>query len=1034
MASVYLCLLLFAVLPASSSSLRSESGDREALLTFKEGLFDTSGSLSSWNSTDTNYCQWAGVTCSIRHPGRVVSLSLPSRGLDGSISPAVGNLTFLRALDLRSNMLSGEVPRTIGRLHRLRQLVIQNNSLHGEIPQELGNCSNLVDMNLAANQLQGRIPDVLGSVSRLQYLNLTYNNLVGGIPASIGNLSSLVFLSFYQNNLEGTVPEVLSHLVHLQFIQVARNNLSGTIPPLFFNISSLQILGFGSNKLQGSLPPDAGANLPVLKELHLGNNHLSGMIPSSLANATNIELFSLARNSFQGRVPPEIGTLCPLRVELGGNRLEAEDDEDWEFLRSFTNCTRLQLLDLNSNILGGVLPGYVANFSRKIEWLSMAGNHISGVIPPGIGKLVNLVDLQFAGNNMQGVIPDDIGRLQNLKVLLLQENRLSGQIPSSLGNFTRMLTLALSYNQLDGSIPRSLGNLERLTSLDLSSNRLSGVIPDEIFTLSSLTDFLSLSGNYLSGVLPPQVGSLKHAARLDISRNNLSGNIPEAIGNCESLVYLTLDNNFLTGGIPKSLGNLRALSILNLTRNAFSSSIPREVSKITGLQQLYLAHNNLSGSIPLMLGNLSALVELDISYNHLDGEVPSLGVFTNLTGLSLLGNDGLCGGISELRLPPCQVKPHSKQRQQLLLKILLPVAIIVICLSLLLSLFLLFKGKTKVSRKKIDSLRMFDDKYPRISYNELFQATDGFAPASLIGAGKYGSVYKGNLSLPVSRNAATVAVKVFSFHQACSSRSFMAECEVLRRVKHRNLINIITSCSSIDSKGNDFHALVFEFMPNYSLDKWLHLGADEQWHKLSLVQLFNIAVQVADALDYLHNNSQPSVIHCDLKPSNVLLDSDWTAYVADFGLSKLVGESVDQTRLNSDSSIGIRGTIGYVAPEYGEGGQVSVAGDSYSFGITLLEMFTGRAPTDDIFREGLSLHLFSEMAFPDKISEIIDPTLLQAQPFNKDARLDIALACITSAISVGISCSKQDPLERKSMKNAAAALHKTRDLVLEYFV
>lgn len=120
--------------------------------------------------------------------------------------------------------------------------------------------------------------------------------------------------------------------------------------------------------------------------------------------------------------------------------------------------------------------------------------------------------------------------------------------------------------------------------------------------------------------------------------------------------------------------------------------------------------------------------------------------------------------------------------------------------------------------------------------------------------------------------------------------------------------------------------------------------------------------------------------------------------------------------------------------EYGQGGQVSVAGDSYSFGITLLEMFTGRAPTDDMFRKGLSLHLFAEMAFPDKISEIIDPILLHVEQFEKDARLYIALDCITSAISVGISCSKQAPSERMSMKNAAATLHRIRDSVFEYYV
>jgi len=293
--------------------------------------------------------------------------------------------------------------------------------------------------------------------------------------------------------------------------------------------------------------------------------------------------------------------------------------------------------------------------------------------------------------------------------------------------------------------------------------------------------------------------------------------------------------------------------------------------------------------------------------------VPSHGVFANMSGFSVIGNDGLCGGVAELKLPPCEVKPYS-HRKRLPLKIFLPAIGVAICLSLLLVVLFLFKGRKGLDRINATQNRLLD-KYPRVSYLQLFEATDGFAPTNLIGAGKYGSVYKGNLSLTSARDS-VVAVKVFTPQQPGSSRSFLAECEALRQVKHRNLINIITCCSSIDSRGNDFQALVFDFMPRYSLDRWLHPRSNEQTHKLSLTQLMNIATDVADALDYLHNSSCPTVIHCDLKPSNILLGSDWTAYVADFGLAKLIGESMDRSNLNigTESTIGIRGTTGYVAP------------------------------------------------------------------------------------------------------------------------
>lgn len=772
-------------------------------------------------------------------------------------------------------------------------------------------------------------------------------------------------------------------------------------------------------------------------------------------------MLGLSRNRFQGRVAPEIGKLCPFQVTMGANQLQAEDEQGWEFFTLFTNCTRLQLIDLPLNRLGGVLPTSITNFSTQIQWLSIAANGISGVIPSGLGNLVNLSNLDMSENNLHGVIPEDIAELTNLQALLLGGNQLSGNIPSSFGNLTQLQLFSLSNNRLDGPIPRSLGNLKNLPSLDLSSNLLTGFIPPEIFGLPLLTDYLLLSDNYLSGAIPPQIGSVKHIQTLNLSKNNFSGEIPATIGECEALVFLGLADNSFTGSIPKSLGNLRGLTTLNLTRNALSGSIPQELGNINGLQELCLAHNNLSGMIPKVLENISNLVQLDLSFNNLVGEVPSHGVFANMTGFSMVGNDGLCGGVQGLELPPCQDMSY-KKRHHALLRVLLPIVGTIICITLLLFVLFLLKWKTTPENTNTDSLVGLTYKYPRVSYLELFEATDGFALANLVGAGKYGSVYKGSLSLPAVRNAA-VAVKVFTLEQSGSSRSFLAECEALARVKHRNLINIITCCSSVDTRGNDFKALVFEFMPNYSLDRWLHQRTDEQLQKLNLIQLLNIAIDVADAIDYLHNYCRPSVIHCDLKPNNILLDSDWTAYVADFGLSKLIGESMNKSGSYTGSSIGIRGTVGYVAPgncnvhhtrflthlacalirtenliikilvlaEYGAGGQISTAGDAYSFGITLLEMFTGRAPTDDMFREGLSLHLFAEMALPDKLTEIVDTVLLEVQPCEVAAKDDKLLACLASVVRVGISCSKHIPSERMSMKDAAIELHRIRYAVME---
>ncbi|KAJ1703838.1 hypothetical protein LUZ63_003617 [Rhynchospora breviuscula] len=276
-----------------------------------------------------------------------------------------------------------------------------------------------------------------------------------------------------------------------------------------------------------------------------------------------------------------------------------------------------------------------------------------------------------------------------------------------------------------------------------------------------------------------------------------------------------------------------------------------------------------------------------------------------------------------------------------------------------------------------------------------------------------------------------MAVKVFDLQQLGSSKSFMAECEALRLIRHRNPIRNITCCSTIDYGGNDFKALVFDYIPNGNLHRWLYPKKDyhEPLSPLSLTQRLNIAIDIADALDYLHHNCQPSVIHCDLKPSNILLREDLSACVGDFGLAKLLPDPITKSLVESESSIGIRGSIGYVPPEYGEGGPVSTIGDVYSFGVLLLEMFTGRNPTEYMFNDGLTLHIFVQMAYPERVMDIVDPNLFTVNVMESNA-LNKMCACLVSIIEVALTCSKQSPIERKSMEHAAVQLHKIRDVYL----
>ncbi|XP_042505633.1 probable LRR receptor-like serine/threonine-protein kinase At3g47570 [Macadamia integrifolia] len=230
---------------------------------------------------------------------------------------------------------------------------------------------------------------------------------------------------------------------------------------------------------------------------------------------------------------------------------------------------------------------------------------------------------------------------------------------------------------------------------------------------------------------------------------------------------------------------------------------------------------------------------------------------------------------------------------------------------LLISSFLTLCWKRK-SKSKPSSIPLIGDKFIKLSYKELFQATGGFSSTNFIGSRSFGSVYKGI----INQDETLVTVKVLNLQNPRVYKSFMAKCKALRNIRHRNLVKILTLCSSLDSKGEEFKALVYEFMPNGSLYDWLYLPMEAHDHSrnLSLLQRLNIAIDVASALDYRHYHCYGTIVHCDLKPSNVLLDSNMTAHVSDFGLGRLLLEPNDNSSQTQTSTIGIKGSIGYTAP------------------------------------------------------------------------------------------------------------------------
>ncbi|KAE8800296.1 putative receptor kinase [Hordeum vulgare] len=987
--------------PSTSSSV-STAHDLPALLSFKSLITkDPLGALSSWttNGSTHGFCSWTGVECSSAHPGHVKALRLQGLGLSGTISPFLGNLSRLRALDLSGNKLQGQIPSSIGNCFALRTLNLSVNSLSGAIPPAMGNLSKLLVLSVSKNDISGTIPTSFAGLATVAVFSVARNHVHGQVPPWLGNLTALEDLNMADNIMSGHVPPALSKLINLRSLTVAINNLQGLIPPVLFNMSSLECLNFGSNQLSGSLPQDIGSMLPNLKKFSVFYNRFEGQIPASLSNISSLEHLSLHGNRFRGRIPSNIGQSGRLTVfEVGNNELQATESRDWDFLTSLANCSSLLLVNLQLNNLSGILPNSIGNLSQKLEGLRVGGNQIAGLIPTGIGRYLKLAILEFADNRFTGTIPSDIGKLSNLKELSLFQNRYYGEIPSSIGNLSQLNLLALSTNNLEGSIPATFGNLTELISLDLASNLLSGKIPEEVMRISSLALFLNLSNNLLDGPISPHIGQLANLAIIDFSSNKLSGPIPNALGSCIALQFLHLQGNLLQGQIPKELMALR------------------------GLEELDLSNNNLSGPVPEFLESFQLLKNLNLSFNHLSGPVPDKGIFSNASVISLTSNGMLCGGPVFFHFPTCPYPSPDKLASHKLLQILVFTAV-----GAFILLGVCIAARCYVNKSRGDAHQdqeNIPEMFQRISYTELHSATDSFSEENLVGRGSFGSVYKGTSGS--GANLITAAVKVLDVQRQGATRSFISECNALKMIRHRKLVKVITVCDSLDHSGNQFKALVLEFIPNGSLDKWLHPSTEDEFGTPNLMQRLNIALDVAEALEYLHDHIDPPIVHCDVKPSNILLDDDMVAHLGDFGLAKIIrAEKSKQSLADQSCSVGIKGTIGYVAPEYGTGTEISVEGDVYSYGVLLLEMLTGRRPTDPFFSDTTNLPKYVEMACPGNLLETMDVNIRCNQ--EPQAVLELFAAPVSR---LGLACCRGSARQRIKMGDVVKELGAIKQIIM----
>ncbi|CAH8350206.1 unnamed protein product [Eruca vesicaria subsp. sativa] len=485
----------------------------------------------------------------------------------------------------------------------------------------------------------------------------------------------------------------------------------------------------------------------------------------------------------------------------------------------------------------------------------------------------------------------------------------------------------------------------------------------------------------LGGVISPSIGKLSRLQRLALHQNSLHGTIPDEITNCTELRAMYLRGNYLQGEIPPNIGNLTFLTILDLSSNT------------------------LKGAIPSSINHLTRLRSLNMSANFLSGEIPDIGVLTRFGPESFTGNLDLCGPQIH---KPCRssmgfpvVLPHAvsddesdtpKRSSRLIKGILIgamsTMAVAFIIIFVFLWVWMLSKKErtvkkyTEVNKQKEPSetskkLITFHGDLP-YSSTELIEKLESLDEEDIVGSGGFGTVYR-----MVMNDLGTFAVKKIDRSRQGSDRVFEREVEILGSVKHINLVNLRGYCRLPTSR-----LLIYDYLTVGSLDDLLHERAQEDG-LLNWNARLRVALGSARGLAYLHHDCSPKIVHRDIKSSNILLNDKLEPRVSDFGLAKLlVDEEAHVTTV-------VAGTFGYLAPEYLQNGRATEKSDVYSFGVLLLELVTGKRPTDTTFvKRGLNVvGWMNTLLKEDRLEDVMDKRCVDVDEDSVEALIEIATRC-----------------------------------------
>ncbi|ESQ43695.1 hypothetical protein EUTSA_v10012589mg [Eutrema salsugineum] len=823
-------------------------------------------------------------------------------------------------------------------------------------------CSNdrVVSISLGNLNVEGKLSADIAALPELQILDLSYNTgLTGPLPPNIGQLKKLRNLILVGCSFTGQIPESIGNLEQLIYLSLNLNKFSGTIPASIGRLSKLYWFDIADNQIEGSIPVSNGTSSPGLdmlletKHFHFGKNKLSGEIPETLFSSSMTLIHVLFEgNQFTGPIP-----------------------------KSLSHVKTLTVLRLDRNRLSGDIPTSLNNLT-DLQELYLANNRFTGSLP-NLTSLTSLYTLDVSNNPLEfSPIPSWISSLRSLATLRMEGIQLNGSIPTSFFTPAQLQTVILKSNRIDSALDFGTTYSNQLEFVDLQYNNIDVYKQPPANTRIQVI----LADNPVCqelGNRPSYCSAIPH--------NTSFSTIPSTCSPCDQgretsplcrCAYPFTGTFYFRSPSFSGLFNSTNFEILQKTIADFFKkfSYPVDSVGIRNIRENATDHQLLIDLLVFPLGregfNETGMLLVNFAFSNQTYKPPAIfGPYIFRADRYSQFSDG--GG-------------SKSSNTGIIIGAAVGAAILLLLLTLA-GVYALRQrkradratgqnnpfAKWDTSKSSIDAPQLMGAK--AFTFEELKRCTDNFSEANDVGGGGYGKVYRGILS-----SGQLIAIKRAQQGSLQGGLEFKTEIELLSRVHHKNVVRLLGFCFDRSEQ-----MLVYEYIPNGSLRDSL---SGKSGIRLDWTRRLRIALGSGKGLAYLHELADPPIIHRDIKSNNILLDENLTAKVADFGLSKLVGDP-EKTHVTTQ----VKGTMGYLDPEYYMTNQLTEKSDVYGFGVVMLELLTGKSPIERgkyVVRE-VKTKMNKSRSLYD-LQELLDTTIIASSSNLKgfEKYVDLALRCV----------------------------------------